>query len=104
MFSRNEEYFIYVVALGPYVNVSFEASQSLKKYFGYFAYVLYVLKEFFSSVTPFNLTYKTDEVTDSGKYSLILASNSNSVGGLKLKALSDTNFCDGKFEFKALKI
>ncbi len=103
IFSINENYFYYVAALGIIANASFSTPTQLKKYLGHFSYILQTIKELFNSSASFNLTYTANEITVKDKFSLIVASNSNSVGGLKLKALNDTEFSDGMFEFKALK-
>lgn len=103
IFSINKNYFYYVAALGIIANASFSTPTQLKKYLGHFSYILQTIKELFNSSVSFNLTYKANEITVKDNFSLIVASNSNSVGGLRLKALNDTKFSDGMFELKALK-
>lgn len=103
IFSINENYFYYVAALGIIANASFSTPTELKRYLGYFSYIFQTIKELFNSNVSFDLTYKNNEIIVKDKFSLIVASNSNSIGGLKLKALSDAEFSDGRFEFKALK-
>ncbi len=103
IFSLNQDYFYYVVAMGPVATASFSAPHYLKKHLGHFGYILQTLKEISNPSSSFDATCKTDEKIIKGKFSLIIASNSNSVGGIKLEALSDTSFSDGMFEFKTLK-
>lgn len=103
IFSINEKYFYYVAALGAIASISFTTSTEIKKNLGYFAYSLEALKELSKPSLGFNLTYKTEETLVKDKFALIIASNSKSVGGMKLKMLNKTNFSDGMFEFNALR-
>lgn len=79
----NKGYFMYVTAIGTYVDISYVTDSKLKKYLGYFAYLLTGIKEFFT--IPM---IKTKIVHDTGiirgYFSLILVVNSKKVAGFNL--------------------
>ncbi len=102
VFQMNDDYFIYVAALGVFAKASYDTPNDIKKLLGHLAYMLSSLKDLFE-VTPIELSYMTDNKSDSGKYSLVLASNSYSIGGMKFIILRDSNLIDGMFEFRILK-
>ena len=88
-------YFMYVTAIGNYVDISYVTQSKLKKIFGYGAYLVTGIKQFFT--IPM---IKTEIVYDGGKlkgyYSLMLVVNSRRVAGFNIikKPLLD----DGKVD------
>ena len=77
------EYFVYVTALGNYVDISYVTQSKLKRRIGYLAYLVTGVKEFFT--IPM---IKTEVEFDSGKlkgyYSLIMVVNSKRVAGFNI--------------------
>ncbi|MCD6482146.1 MAG: diacylglycerol kinase family lipid kinase [Candidatus Izimaplasma sp.] len=73
-------YFMYVTAIGTYVDISYVTNSKFKRYFGYFAYIFTGIKEFFT--IPM---IKTEIIHDKGIYkgyfSLILVINSQKIAG-----------------------
>ncbi|MFK5883759.1 MAG: diacylglycerol kinase family lipid kinase [Candidatus Izemoplasma sp.] len=79
----NNGYFLYVTAIGTYVDISYVTDSKLKKYFGYFAYVYTGIKEFFTiPMMKGKIVY--DDGDYRGYFSLILVLNSKKVAGFNV--------------------
>jgi len=91
----NNGYFIYVTAIGTYVDISYVTDSILKKYLGYFAYLLTGIKEFFT-IPMIKTKVVFDEGSFRGYFSLIIVVNSKKVAGVNIvdKPLLD----DGKVD------
>lgn len=76
----NYGYFLYVTAIGTYVDISYVTDSKLKKYFGYFAYLLTGIKEFFT-IPMIKGKIVHDDGDYRGYFSLILVLNSKKVAG-----------------------
>ena len=79
----NRGYFIYVNAIGTYVDISYVTDSKLKKYLGYFAYVITGLKEFFT-IPMIKTKIEHDNGTLRGYFSLIMVINSRKVAGFNI--------------------
>jgi len=79
----NSGYFIYVNAIGTYVDISYVTDSKLKKYLGYFAYIITGLKEFFT-IPMMKTKIEHDNGTLRGYFSLIMVINSRKVAGLNV--------------------
>lgn len=79
----NKGYFVYVNAIGTYVDISYVTDSKLKKYLGYFAYVITGLKEFFT-IPMIKTKIEHDNGTLRGYFSLIMVINSRKVAGFNL--------------------
>lgn len=91
----NDQYFIYVVALGSGSSSSFKTQHQTKKMFGRFAYVFEGVKEFFSpNIIRAKIEYdnKLIEVTTP----LVLVLNTKSIGGMLFNRYGNLN--DGSFD------
>lgn len=79
----NKGYFMYVTAIGTYVDISYVTDSKLKKFLGYLAYILTGIKEFFT--IPM---IKTKIIHDGGEFngyfSLIMVVNSKKVAGFNI--------------------
>jgi len=79
----NKGYFMYVTAIGTYVDISYVTDSKLKKIFGYVAYLITGVKEFFT--IPM---IKTKIIHDNGElrgyFSLIMVVNSKKVAGFNI--------------------
>ncbi len=76
----NNGYFIYVMAIGTYVDISYVTDSRLKKYLGYFAYIITGIKEFFT-IPMMKTKIVHDKGTFRGYFSLILVVNSQKIAG-----------------------
>ncbi len=79
----NQGYFTYVAALGNYVDISFRTPSDMKERFGYLAYVLSGVKQFFR-IRKMRLKVEIGQERIEGNYSLVLVVNSRHVAGFKL--------------------
>lgn len=79
----NNGYFLYVNAIGTYVDISYVTDSKLKKYLGYLAYLITGLKEFFT-IPMIKTKIEHDKGTISGYFSLIMVINSRKVAGFNI--------------------
>jgi diacylglycerol kinase (ATP) len=91
----NKGNFIYVMAIGTYVDISYVTDSKLKKYLGYLAYLITGIKEFFT-IPIIKADIEYDEGQLSGHYSLILIVNSKKVAGFNIvnKPILDDGLVD----------
>jgi diacylglycerol kinase family enzyme len=92
----------YSAGIGIFANIPYITSQKLKKRLGEAAYMLTTLVSVFKKIPCFNAEIEVNGRKEKGKYALILASNSESIGGLG-KVLTNIDYSDGKFELTLLK-
>lgn len=76
-------YFAYVSAIGNYVDISYKANRVLKRYLGYFAYIIVGVRALFT-VPMIKADITVDGVSKQGVYALILILNSRYVAGFDL--------------------
>lgn len=79
----NNGYFMYVTAIGTYVDISYVTDSKLKKYLGYFAYLLTGIKEFFT-IPMIKTKIIHDKGTLRGYFSMIMVVNSKKVAGFNI--------------------
>ncbi len=79
----NSGYFIYVNAIGTYVDISYVTDSKLKKYLGYFAYIITGIREFFT-IPMIKTKIEHDNGILRGYFSLIMVINSRKVAGLNM--------------------
>lgn len=79
----NNGYFIYVAAIGTYVDISYVTDSKLKKKLGYFAYIITGIKEFFT-IPIIKTQIVHDKGVQKGHYSLIMVVNSKKVAGFNV--------------------
>jgi diacylglycerol kinase (ATP) len=91
----NHGYFMYVTAIGTYVDISYVTDSKLKKYIGYLAYILTGIKEFFT-IPMIKTKIEYDEGTIKGYFSLIMVVNSKKVAGFNIVQKPILN--DGKVD------
>ena len=73
-------YFIYVTAIGTYVDISYVTDSRLKKHLGYFAYLIMGVKEFFT-IPRIKTKIIYDKGTLNEYFSLMLVVNSQKIAG-----------------------
>lgn len=81
--NSNKGSFIYVTAIGTYVDISYVTDSKLKKYLGYLAYLITGVKEFFT-IPMIKTKIEHDDGFFRGYYSLILVVNSKKVAGFSI--------------------
>lgn len=81
--NTNEGSFIYVSAIGTYVDIPYVTESKLKKKIGYLAYFLTGIKEFFT-IPIIKAQIEHDEGITKGRFSLILIVNSKHVAGFNI--------------------
>ncbi len=79
----NDKPFTYSAGFGKFINISYDTPRQLKKKYGYFAYLIEGLKDFKGATKLYDITYKINEKTISGKFSFILISNANRIAGIQ---------------------
>jgi len=93
--NSNKGSFIYVTAIGTYVDISYVTDSKLKKYLGYLAYLITGIKEFFT-IPMIKTKIEYDDGFFRGYYSLILVVNSKKVAGFSI--VSNPVLDDGKVD------
>ncbi len=91
----NHGYFTYISAIGSYVNISYQTPKRLKKLLGYPAYLIAGIKAFFT-VPKMKLNIKTPNYSKSGKFTLVLVTNSQKVA--RLTMINRPILDDGKID------
>lgn len=100
MIFDGDNYEIYTVAFGLFVNASFNTSKKSKKVWGRIAYIF---KGFWSifRIKPLPLTIETADFKDSGDYVQLLLLNAYSTAGFYINGTSNIN--DGVMELVMIK-
>lgn len=93
----NGQYFVYGLAAGNLINISYKADQKLKKRFGRFAYYIEAVKQV-GKDRSISITIDADGKIYSGDYFLFLATNSRYLASFKLHKkkriyLDDSKLC-----------
>jgi len=92
----NNKPFVYVAALGKFVDIAYDTPRSQKKRLGYFAYIFNAFKIFNTKTQLFEMEYTCNGETYKGLYSLALICNATRIGGIKV--FDDVKMDDNKFE------
>ncbi len=100
VFKMNDRFGIYVCCTGMFCETSYATSQKSKKKVGKLAYALYGIKKIFNSES-FMLTLNDKNNVISGKFALMLITNSKSVAGFKLN--KDASLDDGFVDIALVK-
>lgn len=89
--------FVYVAALGDYIDMAYNTPRELKKKYGKIAYIMYGMKQLRNKIHQYNIKYKVDGKEYTGKYSFIFITNSSRVAGVD-DIYYDVKLNDNKFE------
>lgn len=93
----NEQPFVYVAGFGKFMNISYDTPRNKKSKFGYLAYIVAGVKDFFKPLYLYDIDYEIDGKTYSGKYTLGIISNANRIAGVK-NFYKDVKLDDELFE------
>ena len=98
----NNTPFIYVVGMGKFMNIPYEADSIEKKKMGYFSYLKMGVKELINKIKKYKAKIKIDGKELDGNYSMIMVSNSNHIAGVD-NFHKDVKLDDGQFELLLCK-
>ncbi|MDO4542505.1 MAG: YegS/Rv2252/BmrU family lipid kinase, partial [Bacillota bacterium] len=98
----NDNYFSYVAAFGAFTDVSYDTPQEAKNILGRTAYILEGIKRL-PTLHSHHLTVEHDGEIIEGDFIYGMASNSLSVGGMKLGTQTSISMNDGYFEAGLVK-
>ncbi len=93
-----EKPFVYVAAFGTFTDTSYTTPQKLKNVFGKVAYFFHGASRLYLALHPYKMKIEYDEGVLEGEFVYGGASNSRSVGGMRLPLRSEVSLDDGKFE------
>lgn len=93
----NNQPFVYVAGFGKFVHLSYDTPRSKKSKFGYLAYLIGGIKDFFKKVNMYDIEYEIDGKKYNGSYSLGIISNANRIAGIK-NFYKDVKLDDDTFE------
>ncbi|MBR3362765.1 MAG: YegS/Rv2252/BmrU family lipid kinase [Bacilli bacterium] len=92
----NKTPFVYVAALGKFVDIAYDTKRESKKKFGYLAYIINAIKSFSEKTKVFEMEYTVNGETYRGLYSLVLICNATRMGGIDV--FNDVKMDDNRFE------
>lgn len=92
----NKRPFIYVAGFGKFMNIPYETSRKSKKRFGYLAYMMNAVKDFFQRTKLYDITYEINGEEYHGLYSFLFIANATRVAGMKM--FDDIKLDDNKVE------
>ena len=78
----NNQPFVYVAGFGKFMQVPYQTPRKLKKKYGYIAYLIEGIKDYFSPTKLYKIKYNVNGITKTGYYSFILISNANRIAGI----------------------
>lgn len=99
----NSNPFVYVAGFGKFVNISYDTPRSLKKKYGYLAYLIEGIKEGLDEIPLYDITYYVDGKKYEDQFSFILISNANRIAGIN-NFYKDVKLDDNSFETLFCKI
>ena len=89
--------FVYVAGFGKFMQIPYNTPRKLKKKYGYMAYLLEGVKDFFNPNKMYDITYKVNGIEKRGLYSFMLISNANRIAGIN-NFYKDVKLDDDQFE------
>ena len=95
--------FTYCAAFGKLTNISYDTPKTMKKKYGYLAYLIYGLKEIRGKIKLYDIKYKIDGNEYQNKFSFILVSNANRIAGIN-NFYENVLLDDNKFEVLFCKL
>ena len=92
----NDTPFVYVAALGKFVDIAYDTKRETKKKLGYLAYIINAIKSFNQKTKVFEIEYTVNGETYRGLYSLVLICNATRMGGINV--FNNVKMDDNRFE------
>lgn len=92
----NNRPFVYVAGFGKFMQVPYATPRKLKKKYGYIAYLIEGIKDYFSPTKLYKIKYQVNGIEKTGYYSFVLITNATRIAGInnfyKDVYLDDDNF------------
>ena len=92
----NDIPFVYVAALGKFVDIAYDTPRKTKQKLGYLAYMIEAFKSFNQKTQLFEMEYTIDGEVYRGLYSLVLVCNATRMGGIDV--FNEVKMDDDQFE------
>ena len=99
----NNSPFVYVAALGDYVDIAYSTPRNLKKTYGRLAYFIHGVKRFFHKMHHYDVKYIIDGKEYEGNYTFFFITNTSNVGGFS-DIYYDFKLDDNMFEVALIKV
>ena len=93
----NNHAFTYVASYGKFMEIPYQTPQQLKKRLGHLAYIMEIFKRIYERIPKHELEFTVDGEKHFGKYTFIIISNANRIGGIN-NFYRDMKLDDNKFE------
>ena len=93
----NRRPFVYVGGFGKYLNIAYDTTREEKKKFGYLAYIMNGLKDFFGSTKMYDISYTVDGETKNISCSMMMICSATRVAGFD-SFFKDVKLDDDQFE------
>ena len=78
----NKRPFVYVGGFGKFLSIAYETAREDKKKYGYLAYVVSGIKDFFTETKSHQITYTVDGVSHSIEASMMMICNATRIAGM----------------------
>src|SRR5574344_607846 len=89
--------FVYVAGFGKFMEIPYDTPRTVKKKYGYLAYLLMGIKDYFSPTKLYKVSYQVNGIEKTGYYSFMLISNANRIAGIN-NFYKDVKLDDDQFE------
>ncbi len=96
--------FVYVAAFGTFTDTSYSTPQKWKNIFGRVAYFFHGASRLRLALRPYKMKIEYEGGEVEGEFVYGMASNSRSVGGMRLPLKTPMSLDDGKFEVMLFKM
>ena len=93
----NNHPFVYVAGFGKFLQIPYDTPRKLKKKYGYLAYIIEGIKDYFSPTKLYKIKYKVNGIEKTGYYSFMLISSANRIAGIN-NFYKDVKLDDDRFE------
>lgn len=93
----NKRPFVYVGGFGKYLNIAYDTTREEKKKFGYLAYIINGLKDFFGPTKMYDISYTVDGETKNISCSMMMICSATRVAGFD-SFFKDVKLDDDQFE------
>lgn len=93
----NNRPFVYVAGFGKFMQVPYATPRKLKKKYGYIAYLIEGIKDYFNPTKLYKIKYQVNGIEKTGYYSFILITNATRIAGIN-NFYKDVYLDDDQFE------
>jgi diacylglycerol kinase (ATP) len=93
----NNRPFVYVAGFGKFLNIAYDTTREQKKKYGYLAYIINGIKDFFKDTHMYDIIYTVDGVQHSISCSMMMICSATRVAGFD-SFFKDVKLNDDRFE------